>query len=117
VAGGLFAHVLQFINPRMFDIIKSTDVLVMIYLGGIGSILGSILGAVVFTGLLEVLRPLGLFRMVFMPLVLVLVMIFRPRGIAGTIEPRWLMPLRERLLRKKLEVKGLEEKSVVTPAG
>ena len=46
IAGGLFAHLLQFINPRMFDIIKSTDILIMVYLGGIGSIAGSILGAV-----------------------------------------------------------------------
>ena len=40
VAGGLFAHLLQFINPRVFDIIKSTDILIMVYLGGIGSIGG-----------------------------------------------------------------------------
>ena len=36
IAGGLFAHLLQFINPRVFDIIKSTDVLIMVYLGGVG---------------------------------------------------------------------------------
>jgi len=45
IAGGLFAHALQFINPRMFDIIKSTDILIMVYLGGIASIAGSIVGA------------------------------------------------------------------------
>ncbi len=56
VAGALFAHVLQFISPRVFDIVKSTDILIMVYLGGIGSIAGSILGATVFTVLLEVLR-------------------------------------------------------------
>jgi len=41
----LFAHALQFINPRMFDILKSTDILIMVYLGGIASIAGSIIGA------------------------------------------------------------------------
>ncbi|TLN09771.1 branched-chain amino acid ABC transporter permease, partial [bacterium] len=92
VAGALFAHLLQFISPKVFDIIKSTDVLIMVYLGGIGSIAGSILGGTIYTVLLEVLRPLGQWRMVFMPLVLVLLMIFRPRGIMGLRELRWFVP-------------------------
>jgi branched-chain amino acid transport system permease protein len=92
VAGALFAHVLQFISPKVFDIIKSTDVLIMVYLGGIGSITGSVLGATVYTVLLEVLRPFGMWRMVLMPLMLVLLMIFRPRGIMGMREIRWLIP-------------------------
>lgn len=92
VAGGLFAHLLQFINPRCFDILKSTDVLIMVYLGGIGSLGGAILGATIYTGLLEILRPLGVWRMVLMPLLLVLLMIFRPRGIMGLRECRWLVP-------------------------
>lgn len=92
VAGALFAHILQFISPKVFDIIKSTDVLIMVYLGGIGSITGSILGATVYTVLLEIMRPLGVWRMVFMPLLLVLLMIFRPRGIMGMREFRWIIP-------------------------
>lgn len=92
VAGALFAHILQFISPRVFDIIKSTDVLIMLYLGGIGSITGSILGATIYTVLLELLRPLGMWRMVLMPLVLVLLMIYRPRGIMGMRELRWFIP-------------------------
>jgi branched-chain amino acid transport system permease protein len=92
VAGALFAHLLQFISPKVFDIIKSTDVLIMVYLGGIGSIAGSVLGATIYTVLLEVLRPLGQWRMVFMPLLLVLLMIFRPRGIMGLRELRWFVP-------------------------
>jgi branched-chain amino acid transport system permease protein len=90
VAGGLFAHLLQFINPRSFSILKSTDMLVMVYLGGVGSLTGSLLGATIFTVLLEVLRPLGLWRWVVGPLLLVLLMIFRPRGIMGFREWRWL---------------------------
>jgi branched-chain amino acid transport system permease protein len=97
IAGGLFAHLLQFINPRAFDIIKSTDILIMVYLGGIGSIAGSVIGATVYTVLLEVLRPMGIWRMVFMPLVLVLLMIFRPRGIMGLREFRWFVPIRDML--------------------
>ncbi len=92
VAGALFAHILQFISPRVFDIVKSTDILIMMYLGGIGSIAGSITGAVIFTVLLEALRPLGMWRMVLMPLVLVFLMIYRPLGIMGMRELRWFVP-------------------------
>ncbi len=120
VAGALFAHLLQFISPRVFDIIKTTDVLIMVYLGGIASISGSILGAVLYTVLLEVLRPsnfaalvswlpdvifdplnqyfirhLGVWRMVIMPLALVLVMLYWPRGIMGLREFRWFVPKRD----------------------
>jgi branched-chain amino acid transport system permease protein len=100
IAGGLFAHALQFINPRMFDIIKSTDILIMVYLGGIASISGSIIGAVIYTILLEVLRPIGIWRMVLMPLMLVLLMIYRPRGIMGMKEVRMFIPLRDLLAEK-----------------
>jgi branched-chain amino acid transport system permease protein len=95
VAGALFAHLLQFISPRVFDIVKSTDILIMVYLGGIGSIAGSILGATIFTVLLEVLRPLQEWRFVLMPLVLVFLMIYRPRGIMGLRESRWFIPIRD----------------------
>ncbi len=95
IAGALFAHLLQFINPRVFDIIKSTDILIMVYLGGVGSLAGSILGATIYTVLLEVLRPMGVWRMVFMPLVLVLLMIYRPQGIMGLREFLWFIPIRD----------------------
>lgn len=95
VAGALFAHLLQFISPRVFDIVKSTDILIMVYLGGIGSLGGSVLGATIYTVLLEVLRPLREWRFVLMPLVLVLLMIYRPRGIMGLREFRWFIPKRD----------------------
>jgi branched-chain amino acid transport system permease protein len=111
IAGGLFAHALQFINPRMFDILKSTDILIMVYLGGIGSIAGSILGAIIYTALLEILRPLGVWRMVFMPLMLVLLMIYRPRGIMGMREVHLFTSLSDGITekfwrQKKKEVPG-----------
>ncbi len=96
VAGGLYAHVLLFINPRSFDLNKSTDILIMVYLGGIGSLAGSALGAIVVTLLLELLRPFGVWRMVIMPLALVFMMLFRPRGIMGLREFSWFIPRRHR---------------------
>ncbi len=95
VAGGLFAHQLQFINPSMFNLIKSTDILVMVYLGGVGSLAGSVLSASLYTVLLEALRPLGIYRMMFMPLMLILLMLFRPRGIMGLRELAWFVPKRD----------------------
>jgi branched-chain amino acid transport system permease protein len=57
IAGAL-CHELQYIYPKGFTIAKSTDMLVMVYLGGIGSIGGSVMGAVVYTIVLEALRSI-----------------------------------------------------------
>ncbi len=107
VAGVLFAHVLQFISPKVFDILKSTDILIMVYLGGIGSIAGSMLGATIYTVLLEVLRPYGYFRFIIMPLLLIFLMLYRPRGIMGLREFRWFIPgyelMATKLWRRKKE--------------
>ncbi len=92
LAGGLYAHLLQFIDPRSFSILKSTDMLVMVYLGGMGSLTGSLLGATIYTVLMELLRFLGIWRWVVGPLLLVLLMIFRPQGLMGFKEAPWLRP-------------------------
>ena len=112
VAGALFAHQIQFINPSSFDIIKSTEILVMVYLGGIGSLAGSILGAVIFTFLAQALQPLGTWRMVIMPLILVFLMLFRPRGILGFRELIWFLPERE--LSRATDMSALLEIQDVT---
>ncbi|MDR3192918.1 MAG: branched-chain amino acid ABC transporter permease [Treponema sp.] len=86
VAGGLFAHMLGFINPQSFNIMKSTEGMVMVYLGGMGSLSGSVLSAVFFTFLLELLRPLQILKLVVIPLLLILLMQFRPEGLMGNKE-------------------------------
>ncbi|MDR2312992.1 MAG: branched-chain amino acid ABC transporter permease [Spirochaetaceae bacterium] len=86
VAGGLFAHMLGFINPASFNIMKSTEGMVMVYLGGMGSLSGSVLSAVFFTFLLQILQPLQILKWVFIPLLLILLMQFRPEGIMGNKE-------------------------------
>jgi branched-chain amino acid transport system permease protein len=90
IAGGLFAHLIQFINPRTFSIIKSTDILLMLYLGGSGTIAGSIAGATIWTALLEALRCFGVWRFVVAPVLLIVLMIYRPLGIMGGKELKWL---------------------------
>ncbi len=107
VAGGLFAHIVGYVNPQSFNILKSTEAMVMVYLGGMGSLSGAIMAAILFTGLMEVLRsqaliefilsPLtfvfpdwepsaGVIKWVLIPLILVLLMQFRPEGIMGNKE-------------------------------
>ena len=81
VAGGLFAHVLGYVNPATFGIQKLAEVLAMVYFGGLNSVYGSIVGAVSLSLLGEALRPLELFKWIAIPLLLILVMIYRPTGL------------------------------------
>lgn len=81
VAGGLFAHVLRYVNPGTFGIQKLAEILAMVYFGGLNSVYGSIVGAVSINLLGEALRPLELFKWIIIPLMLILVMIYRPTGL------------------------------------
>ena len=114
VAGALFAHQLQFINPSSFDILKSTEILVMVYLGGVASLGGSLLGAGVVTILTQCLQPLGTWRMVVLPALLVLLMLFRPAGIMGYRDWNWLKPRLSLKLRSKNEDKAERGKEIVS---
>src|SRR5205809_8126593 len=86
VAGGLFAHFLSYLNPNSFTFIKSIEVIAMVVLGGMGSISGSVLAAIILTLLPEVLRPVKQYRMVIYSLMLITLMITRPQGLLGTRE-------------------------------
>lgn len=81
VAGGLFAHVLRYVNPGMFGLQKLAELLAMVYFGGLNSIIGSIVGAVGFTMLSEALRPLELWKWIIIPLMLIIIMVVRPTGL------------------------------------
>ncbi len=81
VAGGLLAHVLRYVNPAMFSIQKLAEVLAMVYFGGLNSVYGSIVGAVSISLLGEALRPLEILKWIVIPLLLILVMIYRPTGL------------------------------------
>jgi branched-chain amino acid transport system permease protein len=81
VAGGLLAHVVSYINPGSFGILKLSEVLAEVYLGGLNSVVGSIAGAVGLNVLMEALRPLEILKWIVIPGILILVMIFRPTGL------------------------------------
>lgn len=86
VAGGLFAHVLRYINPDTFGIRKLAEVLAMVYLGGLNSVTGSIVGAVGLSLISEALRPLDIYKWIIIPIILILIMIFRPTGLVAFTE-------------------------------
>lgn len=91
VAGAIFAHVTNYISPSSFTFIQSVNAVIMVVLGGMGSMSGSIIAAVIVTVTPELLRPLQQFtgvelRMVIYSLALILIMICRPQGIFGNLE-------------------------------
>jgi len=83
IAGGLFAHYLMYIHTNSFTFLKSIEIIIMIVLGGMGSITGSVVGAVLYIVLTEGLRAFEQYRMVTFSFLLILIMIFRPQGLMG----------------------------------
>ena len=83
IAGGLLGAYLQYLHPSSFLALESIMILVMVLLGGAGLIYGALAGAILMTGLGEVLRPVAEFRMLFVGALMAALMIFRPRGLLG----------------------------------
>ena len=97
IGGGLFAHYLMYLHTNSFTFIKSIEIIIMIVIGGLGSITGSVLGAVLFIGLTEGLREFSQYRMVVFSLLLIIIMIVRPQGILGHYEFRQIFSRRRRM--------------------
>jgi branched-chain amino acid transport system permease protein len=96
VAGSLFAHFMGFIAPDDFDIFTSILILVMLFLGGVGTIYGAALGAVFLKLLPEVTYRFQVYELFLHGLILILVLIFMPKGLLGI-----LTKVKHRLLRSK----------------
>ena len=108
VAGGLFAHYMMYLNPTTFMFIRSFDLVVMVVLGGLGSISGSIIAAIVLTILPEGLRMAkGVLhtdkdpRMVIYSVTLIVLMLTRPQGLLGRRELWQVLPKRKDAAPKK----------------
>lgn len=86
VAGALLAGFMSFIQPIMFDMVKSTELVSIVVFGGLGSMSGCLIGTTILTLITELFRPISQYRMLIYGLVLVLVMVLRPEGIMGTHE-------------------------------
>jgi branched-chain amino acid transport system permease protein len=83
LAGAIFAGKMQFVSPESFTFMESVLIVCMVILGGLGSIAGVTLGAVILVLLPEILREVQLYRMLALGAGLVLLMIFRPQGLLG----------------------------------
>ncbi len=86
VAGSLYAGYVGILNPSSFAFMKSIEILVMVVLGGMGSMVGSVISATGLTVLPELLRSFSEYRMVAYSLLLIVVMIFKPSGLMGTYD-------------------------------
>lgn len=90
IAGALFGHFRQFLHTNDFQFIRSIEIIIMIVLGGMGSITGSVLGAIVITILPELLRQLPgdlySYRLVIYSALLIVIMLTRPQGVMGARE-------------------------------
>lgn len=101
VAGALFAHEIgTTLNPKELGFQKSFEVVIMVVLGGMGSISGAVLAAIVLTVLPELLRDANAYRMILYALSLILMMILRPQGLFGLREV-WEIPRIRKLLGRK----------------
>lgn len=110
IAGGLFAHYQGFIDPNTFNFNRSVEAVIMVVIGGMGSLSGSVLGALIVSILPEALRGFAEYRLIVFPLVLIVLMLLRPRGLMGHLEI-WQLPYFSKGSGKKKvflkEIKGV----------
>ena len=88
VSGGLFSHY-TYLHTNSFTFMKSIEVIVMVVLGGMGSLTGSVIGAFILTALPEVLRFASADRLIIYSFLLIILMIARPQGLLGHGEFSW----------------------------
>ncbi|WP_285765493.1 branched-chain amino acid ABC transporter permease [Peribacillus sp. SI8-4] len=86
IAGALYAHNFYIIQPSNFGFLKSFDILILVVLGGLGSLSGAVLAAVLLTVVTTFLQDYPETRMIIYSLVLIVMMLYRPQGLMGTKE-------------------------------
>lgn len=86
IAGALYASYFYYLNPNTFGFLKSIDVLVIVVLGGMGSLSGSVLAAILLAIISTILQDFSDLRMVIYAFLLIIIMIFRPQGLMGSKE-------------------------------
>ena len=94
VAGVLFGHNMYILSPASFTFMQSFNILIMVVMGGLGSMTGSIAGALVVTFLSAALASFPNARMIIYALALILLMFYRPQGLFGYVEVTAMQPLR-----------------------
>ncbi len=99
-AGSLYAHYVGFVSPDLFNFSYVTIMLIMVILGGKGTLIGPALGAVIFTFLPELLREASHWRMIIFALILIVTTLFMPRGI--------IFPLLEHVVPKRWRARHVD---------
>jgi len=89
VAGSLYAHFQNFVVPHQFSLVLAMDLIFMLFMGGIQTIWGGFIGVTIFQILPEILEFLLDYRPFFSGIILVVILIFMPRGIAGILTRLW----------------------------
>lgn len=89
LAGGLYAHYMGMLVPKTFDYNKSVEILVMVVLGGLGNLKGSVIAAIVMTILPEYLRAFSEYRMLLYAIVLIAAMIMKEKNIMPRIKAKF----------------------------
>jgi len=89
IGGSMYAFIQGYMSPNAFTFVKSVDIFVIVVLGGMGSITGAIMAAGVLTYLPEELRAFSEYRMLIYSTLLIIVMLYRPKGLMGTHEFSW----------------------------
>lgn len=84
--GGIYAHYLRILGAKSFNFSRSIEIIVIVVLGGMGSMTGSIVAAIALTILPEALRSFSDYRMLAYSIALIVVMIFKPSGLFGRYE-------------------------------
>ena len=83
VCGAIYAPYVQYIDSAVFSLDEGFNILSMVIIGGQGTLVGPVIGALVVNGLTEVLRPIGEWRFVMYGLLIIAMMWLRPQGLAG----------------------------------
>lgn len=86
IAGGLYSHNFYIIQPGNFGFLKSFDILIFVVLGGLGSLSGAVISAILLTIVSTFLQEYSETRMIIYSLILIIVMLYRPKGLMGTKE-------------------------------
>jgi len=89
LAGGLYAGYIRFVSPDTFTVGESINILIMMVIGGMGTIAGPIAGAIFITYLLETMRVFAEYRLVIYGLLMFVVILYMPQGIAGMVKKVW----------------------------
>jgi branched-chain amino acid transport system permease protein len=109
LAGSLYAHYVQFVSPDVFYFSIIVSLVVMVLAGGMGTLVGPVLGALVFTILPELLRASDRYRLVIYGSIIVLLVRFAPEGLWGLVLKSWRRVGFRRRSAKSVESAGEDE--------